>query len=126
VGPVRPLLQEVHAVVAGAYQAAREYARAGVSAESVDAVARKVISDAGYGDRFIHRLGHGIGLEGHEAPYLVAGNDRLLEPGNAFSIETGIYLPGELGVRIEDIAVIADDGSLEVLNNADRSLVEVH
>jgi D-alanyl-D-alanine dipeptidase len=125
VGPPSERLREVHAVVEEAQRAARNHARAGVSAESVDSVARGVIADAGYGDRFIHRLGHGIGLEGHEAPYLVAGNEALLEPGNAFSIEPGIYLPDELGVRIEDIAVIADDGSLDVLNSADRSLIEV-
>ena len=125
VGPAGEKLQEVHAVVAQAHAAARSHARAGVSAQSVDAAARGVISGAGYGEYFIHRLGHGIGLDGHETPYLVAGNEKVLQPGNAFSIEPGIYLPGDLGVRIEDIAVIGEDGTLDVLNNADRALLEV-
>lgn len=125
VGSPSPQLVEVHTVVAAAQESARRYARAGVTAAAVDAEARRVITDAGYGDLFIHRLGHGIGLEGHEHPYLVAGNDHVLEPGNAFSIEPGVYLPGVLGVRIEDIAVIAADGTLDVLNQSDRSLVSV-
>ena len=125
VGQPPPELSEVHAVVVAAQAAARAYARVGVTAASVDAAARTVIEDAGYGDYFVHRLGHGIGLEGHEHPYLVAGNDHVLEPGNAFSIEPGIYLPGRLGVRIEDIAVIAPDGGLDVLNSSDRSLLMV-
>jgi Xaa-Pro aminopeptidase len=120
-----PELSEIHALVAAAQAAARAHARAGVTAASVDAAARAVIDDAGYGDYFVHRLGHGIGLEGHEHPYLVAGNDHVLEPGNAFSIEPGIYLPGRLGVRIEDIAVIAPGGDLDVLNRSDRSLLTV-
>lgn len=122
VGEPSPELSEVHAVVAAAQAAARSYARSGVTAASVDAAARAVIADAGYGGYFVHRLGHGIGLEGHEHPYLVAGNDHVLKPGNAFSIEPGIYLPGRFGVRIEDIAVIAPDGGLDVLNQSDRSL----
>lgn len=125
VGAPDPQLVEVHSIVAAAQEAARRHARAGVTAESVDAVARKVISDGGYGEYFIHRLGHGIGLDGHEHPYLVSGNRRQLEPGNAFSIEPGIYLPGRFGVRIEDIAVIGPDGTLEVLNRSNRGLVEV-
>lgn len=125
VGAAGPKLKEVHGVVAQAQGAARSSARSDVSAESVDAVARRTIADAGYGEFFIHRLGHGIGLDGHETPYLVQGNSTHLAPGHAFSLEPGVYLPGEFGVRIEDIAVIADDGSLDVLNNADRGLVEV-
>ncbi len=118
-------LREVHEVVHASQSAGREAARAGVSGSSLDAIARGVIADAGYGEQFVHRLGHGIGLDGHEPPYLVEGNDHLLEPGNAFSIEPGIYLPGRLGVRIEDIAVIAPDGSLDVLNRSNRGLVQV-
>ena len=91
----------------------------------MDAASRKVISDAGYGDFFIHRTGHGIGLDGHEHPYLVSGNTERLEPGMAFSIEPGIYLAGRFGVRIEDIAVIGDDGAAEPLNRADRALAIV-
>lgn len=115
---------EVHAVVAEAQAAGRAAAAVGTPCEDVDAACRRVIADAGYGEFFIHRTGHGIGMDGHEAPYLVEGNGRRLESGMAFSIEPGIYLPGELGVRIEDICVASDDGLL-VLNQADRSLVTV-
>lgn len=125
VGEPDPELVEVHGIVAEAQRRARDHARAGVTAASVDAIARKVISDAGYGEFFVHRLGHGIGLEVHEHPYLVAGEDHVLAPGNAFSIEPGIYLPDRFGVRIEDIAVIAPDGSLDVLNRSDRALIQV-
>jgi len=115
----------VHDVVRRAQAAGYDAARAGATAESVDAAARAVIADAGYGDFFIHRLGHGIGLDGHEHPYLVTGNDQTLEPGMAFSIEPGVYLPGRFGVRIEDIAIIGDDGLSEGLNRVDRSLATV-
>lgn len=115
---------EVHAVVAEAQAAGRAAATVGTPCEDVDTACRRVIEEAGYGEFFIHRTGHGIGMDGHEAPYLVEGNDRRLEPGMAFSIEPGIYLPGELGVRIEDICVASEDGLL-VLNQADRSLVAV-
>jgi Xaa-Pro aminopeptidase len=125
VGQASARIAEVHAVVADAHRAAATFARRGVQASAVDARARQVIDDAGYGEFFIHRLGHGIGLEGHEPPYLVEGESATLAPGHAFSIEPGIYLPGEFGVRIEDIAVIEADGELCVLNGSDRSLIEV-
>ena len=115
----------VHDVVLRAQQAGYEAARAGATAQSVDAAARAVIADAGYGEFFIHRLGHGIGLDGHEHPYLVRGNEQRLEPGMAFSIEPGIYLPGRFGVRIEDIAILGDDGVAEALNRVDRGLATV-
>jgi Xaa-Pro aminopeptidase len=115
---------EVHAIVAEAQAAGRAAAMVGTPCEEIDAACRQVIADAGFGEFFIHRTGHGIGMDGHEAPYLVEGNERLLEPGMAFSIEPGIYLPGELGVRIEDICVAGDDGLL-VLNQADRTLLTV-
>jgi Xaa-Pro dipeptidase len=83
-----------------------------------------VIEDAGYGDFFIHRTGHGIGLEVHEHPYLVEGNQLPLEPGMTFSIEPGIYLPGRFGVRIEDIVACSETG-IDELNQADRSLIVV-
>jgi Xaa-Pro aminopeptidase len=124
-GTPGPELVDVHRVVLEAQQAGKDAARAGVPAQEVDSAARSVIDAAGYGERFIHRLGHGIGLEAHEHPYLVAGNATPLQPGNAFSIEPGVYLPGRFGVRIEDIAVIGADGSLEVLNDAERGHVEV-
>jgi Xaa-Pro dipeptidase len=81
-----------------------------------------VIADAGYGDYFIHRTGHGIGLEEHEDPYMVEGNDHPLEPGHAYSVEPGIYLPGRWGMRLEDIVVAAVEGP-EPLNHADHSLI---
>ena len=87
----------------------------GVSAESVDAAARDVITAAGYGEQFVHRTGHGIGLETHEEPYVVAGNETELEPGMAFSVEPGIYRAGRFGARIEDIVVVTADG-VEPLN----------
>jgi Xaa-Pro aminopeptidase len=117
--------RKVHDVVRRAQEAGYAAARAGVPAQSVDAAARRVIDDAGYGKYFIHRTGHGIGLDGHEHPYLVRGNDERLEPGMAFSIEPGVYLPGRFGVRIEDIAIIGDDGRAEPLNHADHALAVV-
>jgi Xaa-Pro aminopeptidase len=116
---------KVHDAVRRSQEAGYAAAKGGATAESVDAAARKVIDDAGYGKYFIHRTGHGIGLDGHEHPYLVRGNGERLEPGMAFSIEPGIYLPGRFGVRIEDIAVIGADGAAEPLNNADHSLALV-
>lgn len=115
----------VHDVVRRAQEAGYRSARSGATARSVDAAAREVIAEAGYGEHFIHRLGHGIGLDGHEHPYLVDGNDERLEPGMAFSIEPGVYLPGRFGVRIEDIAIVGEDGNAEPLNVVDRSLAIV-
>jgi Xaa-Pro aminopeptidase len=113
--------REVYSVVRAAQQAGVEAARPGVPAEDVDAAARKVIADAGYGAYFIHRLGHGIGLDVHEDPYLVAGNASPLEPGMTFSVEPGIYLPGRFGIRIEDIVACTPDGA-ERLNRSDHEL----
>ncbi|MEX0668015.1 MAG: Xaa-Pro peptidase family protein [Acidimicrobiia bacterium] len=115
---------EVHGVVLAAQEAATAAVAPGVSAEGVDRVARRTIADAGYGEYFIHRTGHGIGLEGHEHPYLVEGNTEKLEPGMCFSIEPGVYLPGRFGVRIEDIVTVTEDG-VESLNRVDRALVTV-
>lgn len=98
--------------------------RPGVSCASVDAAARRVIAEAGYGELFIHRTGHGIGLETHEHPYVVEGNALLLEPGMAFSVEPGIYLPGRHGARIEDI-VVCVPGGVEPLNRSPHDLVVV-
>jgi D-alanyl-D-alanine dipeptidase len=116
---------KVHDAVRRAQQAGYAAVRTSASCESVDAASRKVIDDAGYGQYFIHRTGHGIGLDGHEHPYLVTGNVERLEPGMAFSIEPGIYLPGRFGVRIEDIAIIGADGRAEPLNTADHALASV-
>ncbi|HYV21968.1 MAG TPA: Xaa-Pro peptidase family protein [Candidatus Bathyarchaeia archaeon] len=117
--------QKVHDVVRRAQEAGYAAARKDASAESVDAAARRVIEEAGFGEFFIHRTGHGIGLDGHEHPYLVRGNRERLEPGMAFSIEPGIYLPGRFGVRIEDVAVIDADGSAQPLNLADHAFATV-
>ena len=98
--------------------------RPGVTAESIDKAARSVIEQAGYGEYFITRTGHGIGLEVHEHPYMVAGNTTPLEPGMAFSVEPGIYLPGEFGVRIEDIVVVGENGPV-LMNTAPTTLTIV-
>jgi Xaa-Pro aminopeptidase len=111
-------------VLQSAQAAATAAVRPGVACEAIDAAARDPITAEGYGEAFFHRTGHGIGLEGHEDPYLVAGNDRPLEPGMAFSVEPGIYLPGTYGARIEDIVVCGPDGPI-VLNEAPRELYVV-
>ena len=115
---------DTYAVLQRAQQAAVDAVRPGVTAESVDAAARQVIAEAGFGDRFIHRTGHGIGLDVHEEPYIVAGNKLPLEPGMAFSVEPGIYLPGRWGARIEDIVVVTEDG-VSRLNNRPHELVRL-
>ena len=110
-------------VLFDAQEAACAAIRPGVSAESIDAAAREPITAAGYGEAFFHRTGHGIGLESHEDPYIVAGNGEVLEPGMSFSVEPGIY-PGPHGARIEDIVVCTADG-FERLNNTPRELAVV-
>ena len=84
--------------------------RPGATCESIDAAARDWLTERGYGDYFVHRLGHGIGLQGHEYPYLVGGNTLPLEPGITTTVEPGIYVPGRFGMRIEDVMVVTDDG----------------
>jgi Xaa-Pro aminopeptidase len=111
-------------VLHGAQAAATRAVRPGVACEAIDATARGPIDAEGYGEAFFHRTGHGIGLEAHEDPYLVAGNDLALREGMAFSIEPGIYLVGEYGARIEDIVVCGPDGPI-VLNEASRELYVV-
>ena len=113
--------REIHAVVLRAHDAAIAAARPGVTTGDVDAAARRVIEDAGYGKEFFHRVGHGIGLEGHEDPSLDPGSRTVLEPGMVFTVEPGVYIPGFGGVRIEDDLVVTDDGC-RVLTKADRSL----
>ncbi|MGY1696147.1 M24 family metallopeptidase [Geodermatophilus sp. SYSU D00814] len=113
---------EWYAVLQDAQQAAVAAVRPGVTAEQVDAAARDRIAAAGWGEHFIHRTGHGIGLDTHEAPYIVAGNDLPLEAGMAFSVEPGIYLAGRAGARIEDIVVCTDEG-VRALNQGPRALV---
>ena len=111
----------IFALVREAQAAATRAVRPGVPCEALDGIARRVITDGGHGADFFHRLGHGIGLEGHEDPYLVAGNALSLGEGMAFSIEPGIYLAGRYGCRIEDIVVCGPDGP-DVLNEAPRDL----
>ncbi|MEV6011351.1 Xaa-Pro peptidase family protein [Streptomyces sp. NPDC051976] len=122
VGEPPAAFRELYEVLLRAQTAQTEAVRPGVTSEELDAIGRDIITDAGYGEHFIHRTGHGIGLETHEEPYIVAGGKRALEPGMAFSIEPGIYLPGTFGARIEDIAVCTESGG-ERLNLTGRDLV---
>jgi Xaa-Pro aminopeptidase len=102
--------REVFEIVRQAQQAGFEAVRPGIACQEVDRATRKVITDAGYGEYFIHRTGHGIGLTTHEPPYMIEGETHELEPGMCFSIEPGIYLPDRFGVRIEDIVTVTEDG----------------
>ena len=113
--------RKVFEIVREAQQAGFDAVRPGVACEEVDRAARKVIAAAGYGEYFIHRVGHGIGLTTHEPPYMIEGEKRLMEPGMCFSIEPGIYLPGRFGVRIEDIVTVTEDGGRR-LNNTHREM----
>jgi Xaa-Pro aminopeptidase len=122
VGEPPAAFRELYEVLLRAQTAQTEAVRPGITAEELDAVGRDIITDAGYGEHFIHRTGHGIGLDTHEEPYIVAGSKRPLEPGMAFSVEPGIYLPGTFGARIEDIAVCTESGG-ERLNLTGRDLV---
>ncbi|GMA23123.1 dipeptidase [Luteimicrobium album] len=113
--------QEVHDVVRAAQQAGVDAVRPGVACQDIDRAARAVISEAGYGPQFLHRTGHGIGVTTHEPPYMVEGETQPLVPGMCFSVEPGVYLAGEFGVRIEDIVTVTDDG-VRRLNNTDHGL----
>ena len=124
VGPPPTEVADTYAVLHEAQEAAVRAAKIGTACEAVDAAARSIITAAGFGDRFIHRTGHGIGVEAHEDPYIVTGNTAPLVAGNAFSIEPGIYLPGRFGLRLEDIVVATDDGP-DRLNLADRGIAIV-
>jgi Xaa-Pro aminopeptidase len=124
VGEPTPEVEAVHDVVRRAQQAAFEAVRPGVPCQEIDRVARAVISEAGYGEQFIHRTGHGIGVTTHEPPYLVEGELQPLRTGMCFSIEPGIYLGGRFGVRIEDIVTVTDTGGRR-LNDTDRRLCVV-
>jgi Xaa-Pro dipeptidase len=116
-----PEYGEVFNIVLAAQSAAYEAGRPGMECQELDRIARRIIDEAGYGPYFTHRLGHGMGMDGHEPPYLVEGNRRKLEPGMVFTIEPGIYLPGRWGVRIEDDFVVRDDG-LEPLSTRVSSM----
>jgi Xaa-Pro aminopeptidase len=123
-GEVPAEAREVYEVLHAAQAASVAAATVGTACEAVDAAARDVIADAGYGDLFIHRTGHGIGIEEHEDPYIVSGNATTLAAGHAFSIEPGIYLPDRFGFRLEDI-VVATDAGPDALNRVDHGLVTV-
>ncbi len=119
VGETSAEYERVHEVVREAQQAAVDAVEPGVTAAAIDRAARTTIEAAGYGDAFVHRTGHGVGLEVHEPPYIVEGNDRELESGMVFSVEPGVYLEGQFGVRIEDLVVVTEDGA-ERLNDSPR------
>ncbi len=120
-GEPDPQFRELYEVLREAQGKALASAVVGASCESVDAAGRQVIEAAGFGEYFIHRIGHGIGIEEHEDPYMVAGNSEPLAPGHAFSVEPGIYIPGRFGARIEDIAVASEAGPI-ACNASDHSL----
>ena len=113
---------ELHAILEDAQERAVAAVRPGVTAEAIDAAAREPIVAAGYGELFIHRTGHGIGVEEHEEPWIVAGNRLLLEAGMAFSVEPGIYVPDRYGARIEDIVLVTEDG-VERVNHRPRDVI---
>ena len=117
-------LRDLYTILHEAQQAAVAAAVVGTPCEDVDAVARRIIDEGGYGDHFIHRTGHGIGIEEHEDPYIVGGNCTALQPGHAFSVEPGIYIEGQWGARLEDIVVAAESGP-DALNEVDHGLVVV-
>lgn len=117
-------VRDVYEVLVAAQEQGVRAATVGTPCSEVDAAARRVIAAAGYGEFFVHRVGHGIGTEAHEDPYMVSGNALPLAPGHAFSVEPGIYLPGQFGMRLEDIVVAAADGP-DRLNEAPRDLAVV-
>jgi len=124
VGEANDEQRDFYAVVRAANEAGRQAARPGVTCESVDVAARQVFIDAGYEHLIRHRTGHGLGMEAHEAPYIVIGNQRILEPGMVFTVEPGIYRMGEIGVRIEDNMLITEDGA-ESLTRFPRELMVI-
>ncbi|RQG99631.1 M24 family metallopeptidase [Natrarchaeobius oligotrophus] len=112
--------EAVHETVLEAHNVAVDAVEPGVEAREIDRAAREVIEERGYGEQFVHRTGHGVGLDVHEPPYITSENDRELEPGMVFSVEPGVYLEGEFGVRIEDLVVVTEDG-YERLNDSPRT-----
>lgn len=125
IGEPEPEVARQYSVLQRAQRAAVEAVRPGITAAEIDAAARDVLAAEGLADVFVHRTGHGIGLSVHEEPYIVAGNDLRLEEGMAFSVEPGIYFPGQWGARIEDIVIVTSDGALSV-NSRPHELVVVN
>lgn len=117
-----PQLLEVYEIVLEANRRGREAARAGARACDVDRAARSVIDEAGYSEHFVHRTGHGLGMDVHEPPWISASNEQVLMPGMVFSVEPGIYLPGRFGVRIEDVVAVTE-GACRCLTGLDRDLI---
>lgn len=124
VGEIAPEHQLIHAIVQMANKAGREAGKPGVSCKTVDQAARSVIESAGYGEKFTHRTGHGIGMECHEDPYIRADNDQILKEGMTYTVEPGIYLSGKNGVRIEDNVVVTAAGA-ESLSDLPRGLTTI-
>ena len=124
VGSPSEELERVYSTVLSAVETAVENIAPGITCGAADGMARRVIDDAGYGDYFTHRLGHGIGLEVHEPPYIVRGSSQELELGMCHSIEPGIYLEGKFGIRIEDLVCIREDGP-ELLTFTPRDLIQI-
>jgi Xaa-Pro dipeptidase len=124
IGKVDPEYQKIHKIVQEANAAGRAAGRPGEPCANIDKAARRVIEQAGYGSYFTHRTGHGLGMEGHEEPYIRGDNLQILQPGMAYTVEPGIYLPGRNGVRIEDDMVITPSGS-ESLSDLPRELIEI-
>jgi Xaa-Pro dipeptidase len=123
-GDLHPEIEQIAQFVEEANAAARAAVKPGVPASSIDQAARQVIEDAGYGDYFFHRTGHGLGREAHEEPNISQFDHTILEPGMTFTIEPGIYLPKRGGVRIEDDIVVTEDGGLS-LTQSSRSLIQL-
>lgn len=117
--------KQVYDIVYRAHMAGRNHAKIGVTCESVDRATRDVIEQAGFGMYFVHRTGHGIGMEGHEEPNIVEGSRHKLELGNCFSVEPGIYLPGRFGVRIENIVTVDDSGCVSFNDEPSPTLIEL-
>jgi Xaa-Pro dipeptidase len=124
IGNIDPELEKIFNIVLEANEAGRSASQPGIKAGEIDQAARAVIESAGYGEYFTHRTGHGIGMEGHEEPYIYSGNELELQPGMTFTVEPGIYLPGRGGVRIEDDVLITED-SAESLTSLPREMITI-
>lgn len=124
VGGITEEEKKIYNIVLEANKTAEEKVKNGVTAEDVDKAARDVITREGYGENFLNRTGHGIGISVHEAPYIRTGNRQILEKGMSFSVEPGIYIPGKFGIRIEDIVVVGDKGA-DILNRFSKEIIVI-